>query len=118
MFGKAPPKVEPIHARLKREYTKLQRIKTGQSFGDEKSVTARLTFIFEAINNAPKNIDVKINTISVTTKTMRIIGDTNGRKSTLALFKAIKDHPKLSVGQQSLKQSGARDAFTVTIEPK
>lgn len=118
MFGKAPPKVEPIHARLKREYNKLQRIKTGQSFGDEKSVTARLTFIFEAINNAPKNIDLKINTISVTTKTMRVIGDTNSLKSTLALYKAIENHPKLTKGQQSFKQSGARNAFTVTIEPK
>lgn len=118
MFGKNPPPVEPIHARLKREFNKLQRIKTGQSVGDEKSVTARLTFIFEAINNAPKNIDVNINTISVTPKAMRIIGDTNGRKSTLALFKAIKDHPKLTTGQQNLKQSGARDSFTVTIEPK
>ncbi len=117
MFGKSPPPVEPIHARLKREYNKLQRIKTGQSFGDENSVTARLTFIFEAINNTPQNIDVKINTISVTTKTMKIIGDTNSRKSTLALFKAINDHPKLIKGTDSLKQSGARDAFTVTIEP-
>jgi hypothetical protein len=118
MFGKAPPRQEPIHSRLEREFNKLQRIKTGQSVGDEKSVTARLTFIFEAINNAPENIDININTISVTPKAMRIIGDTNGRKSTLALFKAIKDHPKLTTGQQNLKQSGARDTFTVTIEPK
>jgi hypothetical protein len=117
MFGKAPPPVEPIHARLKREYNKLQRIKTGQSVGDEKSVTAKLTFIFEAINKAPKNIDLKINTISVTSKTMRIIGDTNSRKSRLALFKAIEDHPKLTKGQESFKQSGNRDAFTLTIEP-
>lgn len=118
MFGKAPPAVEPIHARLKREYNKLQRIKTGQSVGDEKSPTARMTFIFEAINDSPPNIDLRINTISVTGKTMRIIGDTNGRKSTLALFKSIKDHPKLTTGQQNLKQSGSRDTFTVTIEPK
>lgn len=118
MFGKEPPAQEPIHSKLKREYKRILRIKSGQSVGDENSVTARLTFIFEAINNAPKNIDLKINTISVTSKTMRIIGDTSGRKGTLALFKAIKDHPKLSVSQQNLKQSGARDTFTITLEPK
>jgi hypothetical protein len=118
MFGNKPPAQEPIASRLKREYNRILRIKSGQSVGDESSVTARLTFIFEAINKAPAKIDLKITTVAITTKTVRIIGDTNGRKSTLALFKAIKDHPKLKVSQQNLKQSGARDTFTITLEPQ
>jgi len=118
MFGGKPPAQEPIASRLKREYNRILRIKSGQSVGDESSPTARLTFIFEAINNAPPKIDLRITTIAITTKTVRIIGDTNGRKSTLALFKAIKDHPKLKVSQQNLKQSGARDTFTITLEPE
>jgi hypothetical protein len=118
MFGKAPPPAEPIASKLKREYNRILKIKSGQIAGDDQSVTAKLTFLFEAISKAPSNIDLNIHTISLTAKTMRIIGDTNRRKSTLALFKAIKDHPKFKVSQQNLKQSGNRDTFTITLDPK
>ncbi|MBN1457405.1 MAG: hypothetical protein JW912_06110 [Sedimentisphaerales bacterium] len=118
MFGKKPPANETIASRLGREYNRTLRIKSGQSVGDESSVTARLTFVFEAINNAPADINLKISIVSITNKTVSLIGDTNGRKSTLALFKAIKEHPKLKVSQQNLKQSGSRDTFTITLEPK
>ena len=118
MFGKAPPPAEPVASKLKREYNRILKIKSGQIAGDDQSVTAKLTFLFEAISKAPSNINLNIHTISLTSKTMRIIGDTNGRKSTLSLFKAIKDHPKLKVSQQNLKQSGNRDTFTITLDPK
>ena len=118
MFGKAPPPVEPIASKLKREYNRILKIKSGQIAGDDQSVTAKLTFLFEAISKAPSNIDLNIHTISLTAKTMRIIGDTNGRRSTLSLFKAIKEHPKLKVSSQNLKQSGNRDTFTITLDPK
>jgi hypothetical protein len=118
MFGKNPPPAEPIASKLKREYNRILKIKSGQIAGDDESVTAKLTFIFEAISSAPTKIDLKIHTISITAKTMRIIGDTKGRSSTLSLFKAIKKHPKLKVSQQNLKQSGNRDTFTITLDPK
>jgi hypothetical protein len=102
MFGKKPPPAEPIASKLKREYNRI----------------LKLTFLFEAISNAPSSINLNIHTISLTAKTIRVIGDTKGRKSTLALFKAIKEHPKLKVSQQNLKQSGNRDTFTITLDPK
>ena len=118
MFGKNPPPSEPIASKLKREYNRILKIKSGQIAGDDESVTARLTFIFEAISSAPTKIDLNIHTLSITSKTMKIIGDTKGRSSTLDLFKAIKKHPKLKIGLQNLKQSGNRDTFTITLEPK
>lgn len=117
MFGKSPPPAEPIASKLKREYNRILKIKSGQIAGDDQSVTAKLTFLFEAISKAPSDIDLNIHTISLTAKTTRIIGDTKRGKRRL-LFKAIKDHPKLKVSSQNLKQSGNRDTFTVTLDPK
>lgn len=118
MFGKPPPPAEPIASKLKREYNRILKIKSGQIAGDDQSVTAKLTFLFEAISKAPSKIDLNIQTISLTSKSITVIGDTNRRKSTLALFKAIKDHPKLKVSEQNLKQSGNRDTFKITLNPK
>lgn len=118
MFGKAPPAQEPIGSRLKREYRRILKIKSGLGTDDDESVSAKLTFIFEAVNKAPTNIDLKVDTISITPKTMRITGDTRNRPSTLGLFKSLNKHSKLKVSQQNLKQAGNRDKFTVTLEPK
>lgn len=116
MFGKKPPPKEAISSKLKREYKHIYDIKSGQISGDDQSVSAKLTFVFEAINKAPANIDLNIDTISITSKTIRIIGNTNGRGSTLKLFESIKKHKKLKLASKSLKQAGGRDSFTITIE--
>ena len=118
MFGKSYTSKEPIASILKRVYNRVVKIKSGLSSGDDESVTARLTFIFEAINQAPGNIDLKINTITVTSKTMNMAGDTKGRKSTLSLLNSLKKHPKLKVSAQNLKQAGNRDTFILTLESK
>ena len=98
------------------EHTRVSKLR--KPGGDDNSVPAKLTYILEAINSAPAKIDIKVNTLTVSEKTMRIIGDTKSRPATLALFKSIKDHPKLKKSNENLEQSGSRDSFTIDLELK
>jgi hypothetical protein len=115
MYGKKPKKGLSLKRLLTAEYTRVSKLRnTG---GDDNSVPAKLTYILEAINLAGAKIDIKVNTLTISEKTMRIIGDTKSRPATLALFKSIKNHPKLRKSNENL-EAGSRDSFTVDIELK
>ena len=117
MYGVNPPTAEAVNSRLRRTLVNAKRAQEGLGTGDDKSVPARLTFLFEAINNTPASVDVAIQQIAITERSMRVKGDTNSRKSTLELFDAIKKHPKLKLGSERLGMVGARDTFEFTLEP-
>ena len=115
MFNKKIPP-EGVVSRLGREITKIQKIKSGLlSAAGEESISAKLTFVLEAFNNAPANIDLNINTITITTKTITIAGDTNRRKNTLRLFDSIKKHQKLKISQSTYELKAGRDKFRITV---
>ena len=116
MYGRKPPAQEPIVSKLRRELINVEKIQKGLGPGDDNSPPAKLTFILEAINNVPKNVDIKIADVSITQKTMRITGDANSRQSTLALFNAIKEHKKLKKSHENLSQKGNRDTFIINLE--
>ncbi|MHC5059853.1 MAG: type IV pilus biogenesis protein PilM [Planctomycetota bacterium] len=114
MLGRKPPPKEPIPYKLKREYGNILKKKKGL-LGDDASVPAKLAIIFDALESAPKKIDLKIESISITPKSMRIIGDTNKRSATLSLFKTFKEK-KFKVQQPNLAQKGNRDTFSIILE--
>jgi hypothetical protein len=116
MYGRNPPAREPIVSKLQLELLNAKKIQAGLGPGDDNSPPAKLTFILEAVNNVPKNVDLKITDISITQKTMRITGDTNSRQSTLELFNAVKKHPKLKKSHENLSQKGNRDTFIINLE--
>jgi len=112
ILGNSPSKLGPI-ARLKSMYNRLMS-GGGRRAGDEKSVPARLTYLLEAINSTPANINLKINQIRVTNKNMLLRGSTSSRSGTGKLFAAINKHPKLKKGTEQM----TKDGFVVTIESK
>jgi len=116
MYGRKPPSREPIVSKLQLELLNAKKIQAGLGPGDDNSPPAKLTFILEAVNNVPTNVDLKITDISITQKTMRITGDTNSRQSTLELFDAVKKHPKLKKSHENLSQKGNRDTFIINLE--
>ena len=118
MYGKTPTKGASPITILKRDYAQAQRDKEGAGGGDSKSPPAKLTFFFEVVNKLPQKIDVKVQQIKVTEKTMTVKGDTNARSSSRALIDAIKKHPAITVGSEQLRQDGNRDGFDITIDPK
>ena len=118
MYGRKPAGRAPIRSQLNSAYNKVKIIKDGKGFGDESSVTAKLTFILEAMNASPKNIDLKITTVSISSKSMRVTGDTNSRASTLALFNSFKKHEKLNKTLEDVSGDNNRDKFGITLELK
>lgn len=104
--------------KLKREINKIKDVKSGllSAAGDD-SVEAKLTFLFEAINSVPKNVDVQIDKIAITTKTMNITGSTSTR-GYLELFGTIDKHPKLTRGKTTYQSKDNRDQFSLSIDLK
>lgn len=117
MYGANPPTAEAITSRLRRTLVNVKRVQEGLGPGDDKSVPAKLTFLLEAINNSPPTVDVNIQQIAITERSMRVRGDTNSRRSTLELFEAIKKHPRLRFGAERMAMVGNRDTFEFTVEP-
>ncbi|MFA6176054.1 MAG: hypothetical protein WC765_05700 [Phycisphaerae bacterium] len=104
--------------KLKREINRIKDVKSGLlTAGGDDSVEAKLTFLFEAINSVPKNVDIEIDKIVVTTKTMNITGNTSPR-GYLELFGAVDKHQKLIRGQSTYQSKDNRDQFRLTIDLK
>jgi hypothetical protein len=118
-FGKKPPRGMSVSSGLKREIARAREMEKGIGPGGDKSVPAKLAFFFEAINKTPKNVDIKIQQITITERSMKVKGDTNNRSGTLAFFNEIKKHPRITLSSERLT-AGAdrRDGFDITLEPK
>ena len=115
--GKFPQSKEAV-GKLKREINRLKDVKNGLlSASGEDSVETKMTLLFEALNSVPKNVDIDIDKIAVTTNTMNITGSTSAG-GYLQLFGAIDKHPKLTRGQSSYQSKDGRDNFRLTIELK
>lgn len=117
MFGKAPPKSNPAQ-KLARELRRIRDVKSGQlSVTGEESVSAKLTLVLEAFNKCAAQTNLNIDSISITTNTISITGDTSSRRNTLKLFEAIEGG-KLDVLTQRLDAKGGRDNFRITVAPR
>lgn len=102
---------------LQREIVRLNDQKSGQLTLEAGSIEAKLNFVFQAINSTPGNLDLNIETIDVSQRSIRIIGDTDSSQSTLTFFDAIKKHDQLVLDERSSKTSSGRNKFRVTIKP-
>lgn len=114
-YGKSPLRGQTVTSSLRRELGRAKSAAAGDV--DEGVVTAKLTFLFEAINKSPKNVDINIQQITTTERSMKIKGDTNSRSATLAFLDQIKKHPQLKVGPARYTSDGNRDAFEISIDP-
>ena len=118
MPGQKFPRSENPVSKLKREKTRIEKVKAGfLSAGGDDSVAAKLTFLLEALNKTPKDVDLDIGTITVTTKSISVMGSTSSR-GYLKLFGSIDKHPKLQRGQSTYESKNNRDNFRMTVELK
>jgi hypothetical protein len=119
MYGKTPPRGMLVVSSLNRELLRAKQMEAGMGGGDDKSVPAKLTFFLDAVNKTPKNVDVNIRQITVTERSMKVVGDTNSRSATESLFNQVKKHPKITMNGETMRVSGDnRDAFQFNVEPK
>ena len=118
-FGKKPPRGMSVSSGLKRELSRAKQAEAGIGPGGDKSVPAKLTFFFEALSETPKKVDIKVQQITITERSMKVKGNTNSRSGTMALFNEIKKHPRISLSSERLTAGpDRRDIFDITLEPK
>jgi len=116
LVGDFPKREDPVN-KLSNALRKIRNIKSGKlSATGEASIAAKVTLVLESFNKIAKQTDLNIEKIAITSKSIRITGDTSSRKNTLKLFEALKD--KLEVQQSRYDLKGGRDNFTVTVAPK
>lgn len=118
MLGKKVPAKSSVSKKLAGELRRIRAVKSGQlSITGEESTSAKLTLVLEAFNKCAKQTDLKIETISITSRNISIVGNTSNRNNTLKLFEALKS-VNLDVQQQRLDSKAGRDTFSITVVPK
>ena len=116
MLGKNLP-ANPMK-KLTGELERIKNVKSGQlSVTGEESITAKLTLILDAFNKCAAKTNLNIDTISITTKSISITGDTSSRQNTLDFRKAL-ENTNLGNLQENLTSKGGRDNFNISIVPK
>ncbi len=118
MFGKKlPAKSNPVQ-KLAGELRRIESVRKGLlSVTGEESISAKLTMVLDAFNKCAAQTNLNIDSITITTKTITIAGDTSSRKNTLKLFEAVRNSG-LEILQQSFDAKGGRDNFRITVVPK
>jgi len=114
---KLPAKFKDAVRKLGSEDRRIQNVQSGRSGATgEESMMSKLTLVLEAFNKCAAPTNLKINKISVTTKNIRIEGDTSSRSNTNKLFATVKE--KLDVVQFNYDLKAGRDIFSITVVPK
>ncbi len=118
MFGKKPPdRTSPVK-KLEGELKRVENVRKGLvSVTGEESISSKLTLVLEAFNKCAEQTNLNIDSITISTRSINITGDTSSRENTLKMFDAIKES-KLNIMQQDLNPKGGRDNFSITVEPK
>jgi hypothetical protein len=118
MLGKKPPdKTDPVK-KLAGELKRIENVRKGLlSVTGEESISAKLTMVLDAFNKCAAQTNLNIDSISITTRTISIAGDTSSKENTLKLFDAIRNSG-LEILQQYLEAKGGRDNFSITVTPK
>jgi len=118
MLGEKLPTSPSPAKKLAAELRRIKDVKSGQlSVTGEESVSAKLTLVLDAFNKCAEQTGLNIDSITVTSKSISVAGDTSSRPNTLKLFESLKES-KLEILQQRLDSKGGRDNFRITVEPK
>jgi len=117
MFGKKPPdKTDPVK-KLAGELKRIENVRKGLlSVTGEEYISAKLTLVLDAFNKCAAQTNLNIDSITISTRTISIAGDTSSRENTLKLFDAIRQS-RLEIQQQDLDAKGGRDNFSITVTP-
>jgi hypothetical protein len=84
---------------------------------DEKSISSKLTLVLSAFNKCAEQTNLNIDTITITTRDITIIGDTSSRQNTIKFFEKIVESGLERV-QERYVLKGNRDTFTLKAVPR
>jgi hypothetical protein len=103
-----------------RNLSKLRRRIEAEKKGlitDEKSISSKLTLVLAAFNKCAAKTNLNIDTITITSRDISIIGDTSSRQNTTKFFEEI-GNSGLEIVQERYGLKGNRDTFSIKVEPK
>ena len=114
MRGKPPRGKNPVEE-LRREVRRIKDIKSGE-LSLQESVLARLAILLKALSG-PNQTNLRIDSMEITTKTIRVDGSTPSLNSTQSLFRTLRDN-QLEVTKEEVADKAGRSTFNINISPK
>jgi hypothetical protein len=115
MDGKKMTTLKDAVAGLGSLFRRIENDKKGL-ITDREAASAKLALLLEAFNSCAKPTDLNIDSISITSRDIVVVGDTSSRANTLRLLDALKKGG-LDAIPQHLYPKGDRDNFYITMTP-
>ncbi len=114
---KMPMPMSQAVEKLKQALRRVKAEKTG--LGDQTSVSAKLTQVLLGLNSCARQIDLNIESITITsalTSSIIITGNTSSRQNTTKVMQDALKKVGLEYGSMDVRTEGGRDAFSITLE--
>ena len=114
-----PAKFSEAVRKLGSELRRVRDVKAGLfSVKGEESVSAKLTLVLESLNKYAAQIDLNIDSISVTTRSISIAGQTSSASSTQKLREALIATNLGNLQDRITSTKDGRSSFIITIVPE
>jgi hypothetical protein len=115
MLGQKPPRA--IKDAKRKLGSTARRIKSQkEGLISDEDISAKLRLVLEAFNRCAAKTKLNIDSISITSKTIRITGDTSSRRNTLTLRREIARAGLGNVHESFERTKSGREGFRITIE--
>jgi len=116
---KLPAGFSEAVSKLGSELRRIRDVKAGLfSVKGEESVSSKLTLVLEALNKYATQIDLNIDSISVTTRSISIAGETSNASSTQKLREALIATNLGSLQDRITSTKDGRSSFNINIVPE
>jgi len=114
-----PDKFSQAVADLGSELRRVRDVKAGLFIvKGEESVSAKLTVVLEALNKYAPQTDLNIDSISVTTRSISIVGDASSPSGTQKLREALIETNLGNLQDRLSPTKSGRHSFSITIAPE
>jgi hypothetical protein len=116
---KLPDKFSEAVRKLGSELRRIRDVRSGLvSIKGEESVASKLTSVLEAFNKCAAQTDLNIDSVSITTKSISITGDTSNVTSTQKLREALIEKKLGNLQERISPTKSGRNSFSITIVPE
>lgn len=103
---------------LSKEARRVKDTKSGQfNPAHQQTPVAKLTLVLDAFNKCAKQVNLTVDSISISASVINITGSTSSRENTLKLFDNLRAS-RLDILQQRLDSKAGLDVFSISVVPK
>jgi hypothetical protein len=82
---------------------------------NQASISAKLTLILQTLNSCAAQTGLNVDSLTVSSTTMQITGDTNSRQNTVSVMREAFKKMGLTVSNEHVAPEGNRDSFSFNI---